>query len=238
MKHTDNNYKYYVNLHGEHVMRVSEVIKILSKEQIAVWANMLGFKGVKYKDELERTANIGSLFHSVIEMYFNKKTIAVTDFEYYHIETDSDKKEALRAINSFFLWFRKFIKHHTYDVVFTEKVVVGENLGGTIDCGIAGWKDPEKVIFVDYKTSSEFYLTQFLQLAAYVMIYEEIYGKNTVEGIMVVRANKKEDKPAKARFLSRKNMDPFILCFQCMYDVAIGTSILNKNLREVTEVIE
>ena len=48
MKHTDNNYKYYVNSHGEHVMRVSEVIKILSKEQFAVWANMLGFKGVNY----------------------------------------------------------------------------------------------------------------------------------------------------------------------------------------------
>lgn len=234
---TDNNHKYYINKHGERVKRVSDVIKILSKEQIAIWANMLGFKGVSYKKELERTANIGSLFHSITEMYFNKRWIAVTNWEEYHISDPNDMAEARNAINSFLLWLTNFRKTHTYNVKFTELVVVGENLGGTIDCGIDGWKDPNKVIFVDYKTSSDFYLTQFLQLAAYVMIYEELYGKDTVEGVMVVIANKKSGKPAKARFLPRKEMDPFISCFQCMYDVAVGTHLLNVALKELTEEV-
>ena len=233
-KKTDNNHKYYTNRRGEHVMRVSDVIKVLAKEQLIVWANMLGFKGVSYRKELERTANIGSLCHAVLEAYFDPRRLAEIDFDEFGITSESDKLEARRALDSFFDWFKNFSKYYTYHVKFTEKVVVGENLGGTIDCGIDGWDDPDKVIFVDYKTSKTFYLTQFLQLAAYVMIYEEVYGRNTVEGVMVVKLSKSEDEPAEARFLPRNKIDPFILCFQCMYDVACGTRILDKNLRGLT----
>lgn len=237
-KKTDNHYKYYVNSDGERVMRVSDVIKLVAKEQLLVWANMLGFKGISYKKELERTANIGSLCHSVIEKYFNKNYLADVDYDEYDIQYYGDKLEARRAIDSFFAWLKKFLKHRTYNVKFTELVVVGKTLGGTIDCGIEGWKDTNKVIFVDYKTSSGFYLTMFLQLAAYVMIYEEVYGKDTVEGVMVVLLSKKEDGKAQARFLSRKNIDPFILCFQCLHDSAMGVKMLDTNLRELTELID
>ena len=51
---------------------------------------------------------------------------------------------------------------------------------------------------------------------------------------MVVKLSKSEDEPAEARFLPRNKIDPFILCFQCMYDVACGTRILDKNLRGLT----
>lgn len=234
-KITNNNYKYYVNKHGEHVMRVSDVIKILAKDQLLVWANMLGFKRIVYKDELNRTANIGSLCHEVIEKYFRKDTLATVDYDDWNISDYGDKLEVKWALQSFFTWFRKFTTTHKYHVKFTERVVVGEHLGGTIDCGIDGWDDPSKVIFVDYKTSKTFYLTQFLQLAAYVMLYEEVEGEDTVEGIMVVRLSKDYDRKAEARYISRKNLNPFIICFQCMYDVACGTSMLQSNLTELTE---
>lgn len=231
------DYRYYTNAHGEHVMRVSDVIKILAKDQLILWANNLGFKGISYKKELERTANIGSLCHEVLQNYFNPRCLAEVDYEKFDIDAYGDRKEVLTALDSFFDWYNKFHKHRTYNIKFTERTVVGETLGGTIDCGIDGWKDPKKAIFVDYKTSGSFYLTQFLQLAAYVMIYEEVEGKDTVEGVMVVRLSKKEGKPAEARFINRKNLDPFILCFQCMYDVAVGTKMLDSNLRELSEVL-
>lgn len=234
--HTDHNYRYYINKHGEKVRRVSDVIKILAKESITVWANMLGLKGIKYKDELERTANIGSLCHDVLEHYFNPNMLASIDYEDYGIESEEDKLAIRKALDSFFAWYKEFTKHHAYHVKFTELVVVGEELGGTIDCGIEGFKDPNKVIFVDYKTSKDFYLTQFLQLAAYVMLYEEVYGPDTVEGVMVVCLNKSGGK-CKARFLSREKMGPFISCFQCMFDVAVATKILDSGLRELTEVM-
>ena len=212
-KHTDHSYRYYVNKHGEKVRRVSDVIKILAKDSITIWANMLGLKGIKYKDELERTANIGSICHDVLEHYFNPNMLAVLDYEDYGIETEEDKLEVRKALDSFFVWYEE-----------------------SIDCGIEGFDDPNKVIFVDYKTSRDFYLTQFLQLTAYVMLYEEVYGPNTVEGVMVVCLNKSGSK-CKARFLSRKKMDPFISCFQCMFDVAVATKILDTGLRELTEVM-
>lgn len=58
-KKDKNHFETYVNAKGERVMRVSTVINKLAKDQIAIWANMLGFKHIDYKKELERTANIG-----------------------------------------------------------------------------------------------------------------------------------------------------------------------------------
>ena len=194
MGRTDNNHKQYINSRGEPVLRVSQVIKSLAKDSLIFWANSLGFKGISYKKELERTANIGSLCHDVIEGYFDTQRLADIDFELFNIEDYGSKMEVRLALESFFKWYKKFIKHHTYNVKFTEFTVVGEYLGGTIDCGIDGWKDPDKVIFVDYKTSGDFYLTQFLQLSAYVMIYEEVYGPKTVEGVMIIRMDKKGKK--------------------------------------------
>lgn len=234
MGRTNNHLKYYANSKGERVPRVTDVIKNLAKDSIIFWANSLGFKGISYKKELERTANIGSLCHDVVEGYFDKQRLADIDFDRFNIKDYGDKIEVRNALESFFRWYKRFIKHHTYNVKFTEMVVVGERLGGTIDCGIDGWKDPDKVIFVDYKTSGDFYLTQFLQLAAYVMIYEEVYGSDTVEGVMVVRMDKK-GKKGEARFLPRKKMDDYIYCFQCLYDVTMGVNYLTDTIREDTE---
>ena len=235
MGRTDNHNKYYINSKGERVLRVSEVISSLAKESIATWANFLGFKHVDYKKELERVRNIGTLCHDVLEKYFDDKRLADIDFDQLNITDYSSKMEVRSALESFIKWYKKFIKHHTYNVKFTEYVVVGNHLGGTIDCGIDGWKDPDKVIFVDYKTSGDFYLTQFLQLAAYTMIYEEANGPDTVEGVMVIRMDKK-GKKAEARFLPRKKMDEYITCFQCLYDVTMGVKFLNANFREDTEI--
>ena len=237
MAKTDNHNKYYINSYGERVMRVSEVIKILAKDQLITWANMLGFKHIDYKQELERTANIGSLCHDVLESYFSKNRLAVVDYDDFNIESYGDKIEVRNALDSFFRWFKRLRKTRTYNIKFTERVVIGKDLGGTIDCAIDGWDDPRKAIFVDYKTSKSFYLTQFLQLAAYVMLYEEIEGKDTVEGIMVVRLEKRQGKEADAWFIHRKELDPFIMCFQCMYDTARGTNILNHYLRSIVERI-
>lgn len=237
MKSTNNNKKQYVNSRGEIVPRVTEVIKSLSKDQLIRWANRLGLDGVSYENEMNRTAKIGTMCHSIVEQIFRKDMIAVIDFEEYGITDKKDIKEVRNALESFFKWFKKFIKSHTYNVKFTEKVIVGEHLGGTIDCGIDGWKDPERVIFVDYKTSSGFFMTQFLQLSAYVMLYEEVYGSDTVEGVMVIRMDK-HGKKAQAKFIPREDLDQFILCFQCLYDVTMGVNYLNRFTWDVTRTIE
>ena len=235
MSKTDNNRKYYINDDGVAVMRVTEVLKVLAKDQLVTWANMLGLKGIEYKKELDRTSRIGTMVHALIEDYMDPHTLAMMDYEAYGIEDDESKLEASNAIASFMAWYDKM--KDRYKVKFTEKVVVGKVLGGTIDCGIEGFKDPNKVIFVDYKTSKDFFLSQFLQLAGYVIIYEEVNGPNTVEGVMVVLANK-NGKPGRAKMIRRENLDPLIICFKCLFSTANATKTLNSCWWNFTEVVQ
>lgn len=236
MAKTDNHHKMYINSHGERVMRITEVIKVLAKDQLITWANILGFKGIDYKKELERTSNIGTMFHSVIEQFMDPHRLAVIEYDEYGVYGFQSQLEATNAIRSFFLWYDDL--KEKYHVKFTEKVVIGEHLGGTIDCGIDGFEDPKKVIFVDYKTSPNFYLTQFLQLAGYVKIYEEKYGPDTVEGVMVIIADKKNGKKARARLIRREKLDPLILCFECLYNTAVATKVLNTKWWSLGEDIK
>lgn len=235
MPKTDNHHKMYINDKGERVMRITEVIKVLAKDQLVTWANMLGFKHIDYKAELNRTSNIGTMFHAIVEQYMDPKQLAVIDYDAYGVYGFQSRLEASNAIKSFFKWYED-IKSR-YHVKFTEKVVVGNELGGTIDCGIDGFIDPDKAIFVDYKTSPGFYLTQFLQLAGYVKIYEEKYGPDTVEGVMVILADKKYGKKARARMIPRNKLGPIMVCFDCLYNTAVATRILNKSWYSFTEEV-
>ena len=79
MSKTNNNMKVYVNADGERVMRITEVISVLAKDQLVLWANMLGFKHIDYRKELDRTANIGSMAHGFIEDFTNPKVLAKSD---------------------------------------------------------------------------------------------------------------------------------------------------------------
>lgn len=234
MQHTDNHMKAYYNSKGQRVMRVSQVIKRLAKEQIAMWANMLGFKGVSYKKELERTANIGSLCHDVLEHFVNPNRLAIIEYEAYGLDEWSIP-EAKKALMSFFAWYKN--NKERFKVLHTEFVVVGETLGGTIDCIIESWYNKDKVIFVDYKTSGDVYLTQYLQLAAYVMIYEEVYGKDTVDGVMILHLDKKHGRPAEGKLIRYKDLKMFMVMFKSLFEVAYCEEMLNGVYKEMIETI-
>lgn len=224
--HTNNHAKVYINADGQRVMRVTEVIRRLSKDQIAFWANMLGFKGISYKKELDRVVNIGSLAHDVIERYVDPRKLALVDYDAYGITEPGDIIEANRCMESLIKWY-KGVKSK-FKVLHTEYVVVGKSLGGTIDCIIEDWENPGKVIFVDWK-SSGFYLSQFLQLAGYVLIYEEVHGKDTVGGVMVVAADKKRGERAQAKLLRKKHLKLFLHMFESLF----RTAYLEKTLDSV-----
>lgn len=230
MSKTNNNYKVYVNADGERVMRITEVIKILAKDQLMVWANMLGFKRIDYKQELERTANIGSMIHGMIEDFNNPNVLAIIDYEKYGIYSYGDMLEAKHAMMSFNKWYAK--NKDIYKVVFTERVVVGKEVGGTIDTAIQGIKDPRKIILIDYKNSAAVQFSMILQLAGYVQLYEEVYGPDTVEGICILRFDKKHGDMAEECFIPREKLEPYISCFGCLLTTAKYTKLLERQFRE------
>lgn len=179
------NYTYYINKYGERVPRVTSIIGLISKPQLIAWANQLGLQGKVYKEELDQAAEIGTILHAYIEGS-TKNGLCILDLNQYKL-TAKSLDQALNAIASFSLWQEE----HTsdYKVINQEMTIVGDRYGGTIDCVIEDPKDQEKVVLVDYKTSSAFYLTHFIQLAAYSILYSEEIEDN-VAGIRVLRCDK------------------------------------------------
>lgn len=226
----------YINNDGKQVPRITEVIKVLAKDSLILWANMLGFKRIKYRDELERTANIGTMVHGLLEDFNSPNTLAIENYEEYGIYSYGDQIEAKNAIESFFKWYRKH--SDLYKVVFAEKVIVGQEVGGTIDIGLRGIKDPKKVILGDYKTSGGIYLTMYLQLAGYVSLYEEENGPDTVEGVVVFQLDKKNGDPAHVMFLPRERLTPYMNAFRILLQTAQITKILDNAYLDDTVNLE
>lgn len=226
MPKTNNNAKTYINAEGKRVLRITEVINVLAKDSLITWANMLGFKHIKYRDEMERTANIGTMVHGLLEDFNNPHALALIDFEANGIYSYSDQIEASNAIKSFFSWYDAH--QDIYDVVFREKELVGHDVGGTIDVGLRGIKDPSKIILGDYKTSGGIYMTMYLQLAGYVSLYEEINGPDTVEGVVIFQLDKKNGHKADAKFISRERMQSYIDAFRILLQTAQITKLLNQ----------
>ena len=69
----DKSNRYY-NSEGSSVPRVTEILSsMMHSDSLMYWANSLGFRGLKYKDELNRAADIGTNAHFAIEMYLREK---------------------------------------------------------------------------------------------------------------------------------------------------------------------
>ena len=232
---TDNHGKVYINAHGKPVMRISEVIRTLGKEQLAVWANILGFKKIRYKDELDRTANIGTMVHGILEDLADETTVTELDrFGEFGIYSYSDRLEAMNAVNSFLLWQKK--NEDLYKVVATEVVMVGEEVGGTTDVILQSPWHKERVIIGDYKTAKAVYLSMYLQAAGYIKLYEELNGAKTCDGAVIFQLDKHYGTRAKPKFIKRKAMQKYIDAFEALLVVAKSVKKLEHDLNDDEEL--
>lgn len=231
MLSTNNHGKIYINKDGKRVLRISEVIKILGKDQLIIWANMLGFKKIYYKAELERTANIGTMVHAVLEDFTDESTLTdLSQFDpiEFNIYQASDKLEVSNALQSFFLWYRKNSK--LFKVVDTEVEMVGERFGGTTDIILQSPLHKDRVIIGDYKTAKSVYLSMYLQAGGYIALYEELHGKNTCDGAVIFQLDKRNGRPANPKFINRKDMQKYIDTFFALVQVATLTKELEDSM--------
>lgn len=223
----DNNSNEYINNRGEKVPRVSSIIKLLNKEQLLYWANSLGYKHISYAHELDRTARIGSAVHDMIEKYHDKHKLAIYNWGKYRIFGRYDRIAVMNCMRSFREWYD--IHHRNFKVLFTEKTIVGDLFGGTIDTIIESPMNKKHIMIVDYKTSSGFYLTQILQLSAYVYLCEK--EGFIVDGVMVIKMDKKFGDSATDLILLREDLDPFIALFMHLYESLILHDISNRIMK-------
>lgn len=227
----DNHEKLYINKNGKRVLRISEIVRILGKDQLLIWANMLGFKKILYRSELERTANIGTMVHAVLEDFADESTLTDLEsfsFSDYDICQASDKLEVMNALQSFFSWYRKNSK--LFKVVDTEVEMVGDMFGGTTDVVLQSPWHADRVIIGDYKTAKSVYLSMYLQTGGYIALYEELHGKNSCDGAVIFQLDKRRGKPASPKFIDRKAMQKYIDAFFALVHVATLTKDLEDSL--------
>ena len=166
----DKSNRYY-NSEGKSVPRVTEILSsMMHSDALMYWANSLGFRGLKYKEELDRAADIGTNAHFAIEMYLREK---------------------LKSDNIPFMGYLLWEQVLNEKGLFINPVLIEERLscdwfGGTADAvlNING-----RLFLVDFKTSNHVTFKYFLQLAAYLYMLSlrGIYP----EGVIVLQLDKK-----------------------------------------------
>ena len=215
----------YINDNGDNVPSVTTILKILSKGDALVnWANNLGWQRKSYKKELDNSSIVGTTAHAYCEYTMNKDEELFNQIQ-NRMDNLSDElyEQTCNAINSFKKWYKK--NSHKIEVISTELSMSCDKYGGTTDlvCKYNG-----NIMLIDYKTSSSFYMSQFLQLAAYAKMYKTIYGIE-IKDIAVLRLDKKYGDEAEFLRLSKlPNGD--IRYYQYIFDKLVNLYYFNNVL--------
>lgn len=154
---------------------VPSVTQILSKciaeEYLIKWANYLGFKRIKYKDQVGLAATIGTDAHNAIEAYLK------------------DKIECISVpFKSFRLWWDMLCANNEVEIIGIEEQMVLPYCSGTYDILL---KINGRIFLVDLKTSNHIGYKYFIQLAAYRHMLYKTKGIN-IDGCLILQVDKEE----------------------------------------------
>lgn len=149
-------------LDGVEYPSVTTILKLLNKDGLQFWANMLGFKRIRVSDALEQSARIGTYVHYLCECKL---------MNYSYIKYDA-KLGYLKEVGKRYTQFLKFLNSYEVDTIFCEKSMISSQLkyAGTID--FCGYIDG-KLTLLDFKTSKAFYDSMWYQLSAYNELLKE-----------------------------------------------------------------
>lgn len=160
---------------------VTTILDVVSYNRfIAQWANNLGFRRVRYQDELDRTATLGTTVHALAQDFvdpMNSTGIQITDplLEYY----------ARKRMDG----FKARLKDEDYETIFTEKSFASETyqIGGTMDwfCTYR-----EKKTLFDFKTASGLREKFIYQLGGYGLILDDNGIEWEQAGIILIQQNR------------------------------------------------
>lgn len=165
---------------GKKLPSVTTIIHSLGNDEIIRWANSLGFRHLKYDQELEKYAENGTLIHDLLR--------GEVDPSYTPEAVYKDEIQRIQALG-YLTRFRNFISLYDYETTFTEKAFMSESLGyaGTID-----WVakiNHQFLMLNDFKTSKAVRFSHLLQLGGYnnLLVENGIH----VDGASIILCNKK-----------------------------------------------
>lgn len=225
-----NDHTNYRNRYGILVPSVTTILKVIGKEALMQWANSLGWKRKSLNKELDDASLVGTMAHAYVEAYiFNDRTSLVN----INVEIDSMPYElgnkVRKCIVSFMSWWKEN-SHHIKKVAY-EVQLVTDFYGGT--CDFVCYYDGELTI-IDFKTSSDFHPTMYMQLAAYAKMYEQLYDVK-VKRIAVLRLDKKEGRKAILKFINEVpggDRSYYEMAFDCALNLHNAMAVINDDWGE------
>jgi len=147
----------------ENLPRVTSVISILDKPGLSQWANQLGLSGINVNTELNRTANIGTAVHQLIQHYLLTRDKEIFIKEILEKFNASDGSDILFAFEKFVKWST----NHSFTDIEVEKSLHSKQYRGTIDI-LSNFDN--KLTLIDIKTSKKIYISHEIQVAAYCVL--------------------------------------------------------------------
>lgn len=156
------------NHHGAHLYSangvtypsVTTVLDIVAyNSHLMGWSNYLGFKKIRYEDELNRAANRGTYVHA-----FNQCYVDPANGIFPRIQNPALESDVRNRSNNFLYELRK--AKGNWKTIFTETPFLSDTyqIGGTVDW-YAEWYG-KKTLF-DFKTSSGLREKHVIQIGGY-----------------------------------------------------------------------
>lgn len=179
---------------------------IIDGDRLLNWSNSLGFRHIKYSEELERSANFGTAVHAALEQIMTNgpdNKISLNGFEIIKFK---------KVINN----FMEFINQNSMtpeDTLHAELTLSSIELGYAGTCDWVGYIHG-KLTLIDYKTSKKPNESMFMQLSAYMHLLRENGINIEQAGILTVG-----EKDVKLYMKTLSELDEYYITFEIIHSL-------------------
>lgn len=208
MPHPKGGYR----VNGKRVPGVTTITgRFDDKQGLMDWYMRCGVQGVDPKRAARRAADAGTLAHDAAECYLRGESFEWDDlYAKLDIPPDAEQKEwARQSTSAAYIW----VKKNKPEVVEIEGEYVDDELmyGGCFDAVV---RIDGKTEMIDWKTSKSITKYNFVQLAAYMNMWEKEHGEK-IDGGRIIHLCKRTGIPKDPR-LSREELQPMFEEFAAM----------------------
>jgi hypothetical protein len=182
MSNEQTPHKIYYNSKNEQVPSVTTLLHFVNNH-LDGWANYMGLSGVNTKNYVKEKADYGSYIHSLCEKFFKGVDLRneVPDYRFVTQLFFDDLVFKLTTIKEMF-------ERKGYEFYDCELSLTGEYYGGTIDLLLYN-KTTDDFVILDFKTSKNTYIKQYVQLAGYSLLMREV-KKAKVKAVCIILIEK------------------------------------------------
>lgn len=192
---------------GTKVPGATTITSQLNMPYLLKWANKLGLQGIEYDSYMKGQANVGKLFHSILESYYSKTELPIVGY---------NPMEIAEAEHMFFNKYKIWESNKEVESIFGEKELVSETYkyGGVVD--FYG-KIDGKYYLIDFKTSKKVYNSTLLQLSSYVQLLRE--NNYQVDYAMILNVPKGWEGKVECKYLTPEDSSIYFNIFKILVDL-------------------